>query len=745
MLRQDDVTSVDDEKTEIDDAVAPESSDVELDEWQTLVTATVAFLRTAEQVQNLAQKRARRLEANTLRSIRCLSELWTTPDKLRIGGYFVQKMVLTSDGYMRILTPPRQKDEHGNWIPKRLQVRRETRLDYSDLEQDLDSWTDGPTTERPRAWKRSVGRDSVGFSTYCEGGHPSVFLGDIVPQRRKYDVDFEDQGTIPRVALDAINHVQSCDWRINQRVLTVMQHFFGLRGETRNELFRLYGRGRVDREKRVARILELAVEYSEKDCVFFPHHFDFRGRMYPWHTFLSPQGQAEARGLLMFAKGRPLGPDGWKWLAVRIANTFGKDDITFEKRKMWVEERKDEFRAAARDPYADDAIWRKAKPKERWSCLATCFEADAYWTFVEAGNPPDKFLSSLPVPLDGRCNGLQHFASLVRDLPVAREVNVVINEEAIPLDLYRETARKTECTLRERSEQGDEEATQLLDGLDGSISRNLVKPIIMTYTYGAGLEARAGVDKRERLGESETDDKPFQLLRRAGASYEVAKSLAKVLVETVDESAGLETIRKTLSWLQKLGGHLAELGEPFYWTNPVGWRLRAANFQLDPQPYRVRNLLEYGSEYHFLTVHEPSETFDWVDTKKASQSIVANYIQSFDAAHLIRVMSKCREKNIDSVQVIHDSFATHAGQTGELHKLICDEFLNMHQTNWLKELVKEQMKRLPWLESRAVMKNQSGDFERPAEILKLVEHLETLPPYGELDFEHLRVSDYLFG
>ena len=55
------------------------------------------------------------------------------------------------------------------------------------------------------------------------------------------------------------------------------------------------------------------------------------------------------------------------------------------------------------------------------------------------------------------------------------------------------------------------------------------------------------------------------------------------------------------------------------------------------------------------------------------------------------------------------------------------------------------MKRLPWLESRAVMKNQSGDFERPAEILKLVEHLETLPPYGELDFEHLRVSDYLFG
>jgi len=44
--------------------------------------------------------------------------------------------------------------------------------------------------------------------------------------------------------------------------------------------------------------------------------FDYRGRLYFIEPYLNFQGNDLARGLMMFADGKPIGEDGIKWLSI---------------------------------------------------------------------------------------------------------------------------------------------------------------------------------------------------------------------------------------------------------------------------------------------------------------------------------------------------------------------------------------------------------------------------------------------
>lgn len=49
---------------------------------------------------------------------------------------------------------------------------------------------------------------------------------------------------------------------------------------------------------------------------------DFRGRVYPCPPHLNHLGADMARSILVFAKGKPLGPNGLDWL--KVSNHFIK-------------------------------------------------------------------------------------------------------------------------------------------------------------------------------------------------------------------------------------------------------------------------------------------------------------------------------------------------------------------------------------------------------------------------------------
>ena len=80
----------------------------------------------------------------------------------------------------------------------------------------------------------------------------------------------------------------------------------------------LYNAEQGDYESAVGkyRAIKLAIQIAEKYCgqtIYFPHNYDFRGRIYPISIGLSPQGSDEVKALLLYKNTEKLTEDGIKW------------------------------------------------------------------------------------------------------------------------------------------------------------------------------------------------------------------------------------------------------------------------------------------------------------------------------------------------------------------------------------------------------------------------------------------------
>lgn len=102
----------------------------------------------------------------------------------------------------------------------------------------------------------------------------------------------------------------------------------------------------------------------------------------------------------------------------------------------------DDAADSADDPLGGRRWWLEAESP--WQALAACCELTAALRSPD----PSAHLCSLPVQLDGSCNGLQHYAALGRDEAGGRAVNLIPTEvspsdpeSAKPQDVYSKVRR----------------------------------------------------------------------------------------------------------------------------------------------------------------------------------------------------------------------------------------------------------------------------------------------------------------
>jgi DNA-directed RNA polymerase len=192
---------------------------------------------------------------------------------------------------------------------------------------------------------------------------------------------------------------------------------------------------------------------------------------------VNPQSDAIGRSPLEFADGKPLGERGAYWLAVHLANCFGKNRISFDERVNWVLQNEQDILAFAAHPLHGHRFWEDAK--KPWLVRAACKEWKGY---REQGAD---FVSHLVVSMDGSCNGYQHLSAMGRDPFGGCATNLVPG--IIPGDIYQNVA--DHASLRLARDAADPRcpdqfwAQQLL----GKIDRDLVKPATMTTPYGVTL------------------------------------------------------------------------------------------------------------------------------------------------------------------------------------------------------------------------------------------------------------------
>ena len=318
---------------------------------------------------------------------------------------------------------------------------------------------------------------------------------------------------------------------------------------------------RVSKRFRATQTLDLAFKFQDDEAIWFPHQLDFRGRIYPLPMFLNPQGNDLAKGLLTFAVGKPItNARALGWLMIHGANTFGEDKVALAERVDWVTENEARILATAEDPIANGGWWSEAdKP---WMFLAFCFD---YAAFQREGYG---YVSSLPIMLDGSCNGLQHFAAMLRDEKGGAEVNLVPGPK--PRDIYQTVADKVKAKLAPIASGARtvslEDHQAAMRWLKFGITRKTTKRPVMIVPYsGTRFACRTHIaDHVEERIEDGAED-----IFSGDDVFGSTKFLANHVWDAINET--VVSARQAMNWLQTAAKIVADQELPITWLTPDGF------------------------------------------------------------------------------------------------------------------------------------------------------------------------------
>ena len=452
------------------------------------------------------------------------------------------------------------------------------------------------------------------------------------------------------------------------------------------------------------------------ETMWFPHNLDFRGRAYPIPPYLNHMGADTVRGLLVFAKGKELGPKGLRWLKIHLATVAGHDKASLSERIQFTEKHLDDIYDSVRNPLNGRRWWLQSE--DPWQTLAACFE------LTDALDSPDptKFVSHLPIQQDGTCNGLQHYAALGGDKIGAAQVNLEPGDR--PADVYTAVAQAVIADVHEDALQGDPIALKL----DGNITRKCVKQPVMTNVYGVTFFGAKEQVQRQlevifpnvRASDAVTYPKmslyvATKIFKSLGTMFSGAQAIQQWLGECADrisqcitpeqvaelavpkksptKSASARKSRKKIR--QDLhadavpGGYhwnTAQIRDtkPMFkttvvWTTPL--RLPVV------QPYRTDSTRPVQTSLQRISLRDP-KVWHPVSKRKQLQAFPPNFIHSLDATHMMLSALRCKELGITFAS-IHDSFWTHACDVDNLSVALRDAFVQMHKEDIIGRLREE--------------------------------------------------------
>jgi DNA-directed RNA polymerase len=508
---------------------------------------------------------------------------------------------------------------------------------------------------------------------------------------------------------EVLNIMGDTPWRINRKVHEVAERLYELGGGVGeipvvddghqfipDEKLSFIEKKRLEKQKRdnwsllsdFEIKLGIARNFSKLDRFYMPLNVDFRGRIYPISPHLNQIGNDISRGLLEFARGKPLGPAGFRWLKIHLANKMGHDKLPINERIAIVETNMEMFKDISKDPVKNREWLALEDP---WQSLASIYDLIAA---IESPDP-EKYVSRLHVHQDGSCNGLQHYAALGRDIEGAEQVNLADAER--PGDIYTAVSKKVQERVNKDAAEGHRIAVQLVE----KIKRKVVKQTVMTSVYGVTFIGAKDQIMRQL---SDRGILPEEDLK-AGALY-----LATITMSAIaDLFAGAHRIKE---WFIKCAGSIAKAGYPVSWVTPLGLPV--------VQPYRRGNQTMFIDTF-FQRVSLLSNKDNLpISVPKQKSAFPPNYVHSLDSTHLMLTAIECHKYDI-MFAAVHDSFWTHACDIDLMNKLLREKFVYLH--------------------SQPLLENLLADFKARHPSI----HFDPVPQLGNFDLNKVLTSTYFFA
>lgn len=537
-----------------------------------------------------------------------------------------------------------------------------------------------PLIEEPIPWT----------SNYGGGFHTARFKYPLVKTR----VDTQEfSGVSPRT-LSAINRLQGTKWKINKRILEVMnasvendlgwgdlpttynakdyitpcphvdvdKSFLTAEQKAERKLWRQQSaphyaeqESRASKVLLVHRVLIEAKRFADYDSIYFAYFADFRGRLYPRASNLHPQGTDYVKALLHFTEGKKLdSEDAIKYFCMHGANTFGHglDKKTLNEKLKWVDDNHHKILKSAENPYDLKSLWHEAD-EEPWLFLAFCFE------YAEMNKLGKDFVSHLPIAFDGSCNGLQHLSAMLLDEVGGEAVN--LTSKPSKQDIYDVVRVKTETLLRANSEP------LAADLLKFGITRKACKRPVMIVPYAGTQRACRKYIEEQVIKEGATEF--------FGDNLSEAISL---YTSTVWDAINQTIVkgREVMNFLKDSAKLLIELqgGNTITWFTPNGFEVKQkiTKGNLTHIKTPLGNTIKergYIQNQVYIETEEPN-------TRKHGTAIAPNLVHSLDACHLQETVNRMPEGT--SFAMIHDSYGCHAADAGELNRTLREVFVEMY-------------------------------------------------------------------
>jgi len=565
----------------------------------------------------------------------------------------------------------------------------------------------------------------IKHSVDASGGHLLSYVRKPVVQRFRDVFEDEEQtkkqkGSVPsNIVVDGLNSLMHTEWAINPHVYNIMETLF--KNNTREGNLPAYDFNAFDfsepypengtKEEKIfwkSRKEEAyAAWYKEehlrsrmlvrmrlaKDLLkykFFYHVYtcDFRGRAYTACELLSPQSCDFDKALIYFATPIKQTDSGRYWLKVHIANLFDQDKISFKDRIKWVDDNMEMLRAIYDNPYDTRRFWCSDKKKKN-----TTFQriAAIYELFRTDG------MTQLPVQMDGSCNGIQHWAAIMKDEAIGKMVNLFDSGE--PQDVYSFVADRCTNMMKEEAKE-NQWCNIFLDHWEGEIGRSVVKRAVMTDPYGVTFY---GIRKYCR------SDGHLDWVAKENLSAAVME-----LATYIDQSLRgcLESANEGKKWLKEVADIASNLAKNLEWTTPCG-------FRVVHQYHEIETRRSVAKLFNMKELHFGNANIKTIDSESVNNAVAPNYIHSLDASHMWSVIYSLISKNILELSFVHDSYGTYAPYVETLRVVTTEEFFNIHKHNQLA-LLKESLESLLCVE------------------------LPQLPNTGTLEIEKVKESPYFF-
>jgi DNA-directed RNA polymerase, mitochondrial len=506
-----------------------------------------------------------------------------------------------------------------------------------------------------------------------------------------------------------LNVMGETPWRINTKVLKILENLYNLGGglgsipivDKGNQFKNIHNMNYYQKKKLRKQKLDnwsllsdfeirlgIARRFKKVERFYLPLSLDFRGRIYPISPHLNQIGNDLSRGLLQFARGKPLGKTGLEWLKIHVANKMGHDKIKISERLEIVEGMIPEIMEMGQNPMKNKT-WLEYE--DCWQLLAGIIELS------EALNhkKPENYISYLHIHQDGSCNGLQHYAALGKDIEGAGQVNLIDKDQ--PGDLYTAVSERVQKTIDFDSKNGHPVASKLM----GYIKRKIVKQTVMTSVYGVTFIGAKNQILKQLKERTKLDEEEL-----ISSSAYVANITLKALK---DFFQGAQRIKE---WFIECARLISKHGYPVSWITSLGLPVI--------QPYR-RNREDLSIKIFLQNVSLiQKKNLLYIDMLKQKSAFPPNFVHSLDSTHLMLTAIEAYNYEIEFAAV-HDSFWTHACDVGELNCILREQFVILHSQPLLNSLLEGFQKMYP---------------EIP---------FQNIPERGELDLSGIVHSKYFFA